>query len=90
MKITNNEYEVIIRSLKAYRDIIKISSTSVKATRDSLKEVDSMIDKLRKEYNRLAEINIADGMTTDEEELYPSRVYDEYGGAPNDLSLIHI
>ena len=47
-----------------------------------------MIDKLRKEYNRLAEINIADGMTTDEEELYPSRVYDEYGGAPNDSSKV--
>jgi|TARA_E500000318_G_scaffold29894_1_gene29759 hypothetical protein len=84
MKVTNNEYETIIRSLNAYRDILKINSSSIEETENSLKEVYSITNKLRKEYNRIAEMNIASGMTTDEEELYPSKVYDEYGGAPNE------
>ncbi len=83
MKVTNNEYEVIIRSLNAYRDILKINS-NIKTLHIKLKEVYSITEKLKKEYNRIAEINIAEGMTKKEEELYPSRVYDEYGGAPNE------
>ena len=33
-----------------------------------------------KEYDRIAEKNIEEGMTKEEEELYPSRLNTEYGG----------
>ena len=34
-----------------------------------------------KEYDRIAEKNIEEGMTKEEEELYPSRLNTEYGGS---------
>lgn len=70
MKITNSEYDTIIRALDVY---------SAHA-----KEADTLKAKLVKEYDRLAEKNMAEGMTADEEELYPSRLHTEYGGIPND------
>ena len=70
MKITNSEYDTIIRALDCYSDYAQ--------------EADTLKTKLVKEYDRLAEKNIAEGMTVDEEELYPSRLNTEYGGAPND------
>ena len=33
-----------------------------------------------KEYDRIAEKNIEEGMTKEEEELYPSRLDTDYGG----------
>lgn len=70
MKITNSEYDTIIRALDCYSDYAQ--------------EADTLKTKLVKEYDRLAEKNIAEGMTVDEEELYPSRLNTEYGGTPND------
>ena len=70
MKITNSEYDTIIRALDCYSDYAQ--------------EADTLKTKLVKEYNRLAEKNIAEGMTADEEEIYPSRLHTEYGGTPND------
>jgi|TARA_R100000030_G_scaffold100971_1_gene95542 hypothetical protein len=70
MKITNSEYDTIIRALDCYSDYAQ--------------EADTLKTKLVKEYDRLAEKNMAEGMTADEEELYPSRLHTEYGGTPND------
>lgn len=70
MKITNSEYDTIIRALDCYSDYAQ--------------EADTLKTKLLKEYDRLAEKNMAEGMTADEEELYPSRLHTEYGGTPND------
>tara|TARA_Y100000401_G_C8156675_1_gene142225 strand:- start:32 stop:259 length:228 start_codon:yes stop_codon:yes gene_type:complete len=70
MKITNSEYDTIIRALDCYSDYAQ--------------EADTLKTKLVKEYDRIAEKNIAEGMTADEEELYPSRLHTEYGGTPND------
>ena len=72
MKITNSEYNTIIRALDCY------------ANSKITEEAYPLKAKLVKEYNRLAEKNIAEGMTADEEELYPSRLHTEYGGTPND------
>ena len=70
MKITNSEYDIIIRALDCYSDYAQ--------------EADTLKTKLVKEYDRIAEKNMAEGMTADEEELYPSRLHTEYGGTPND------
>jgi len=70
MKITNSEYDTIIRALDCYSDYAQ--------------EADTLKTKLVKEYDRIAEKNMAEGMTADEEELYPSRLHTEYGGTPND------
>ena len=70
MKITNSEYDTIIRALDCYSDYAQ--------------EADTLKTKLVKEYDRLAEKNMEEGMTADEEELYPSRLHTEYGGTPND------
>ena len=70
MKITNSEYDTIIRALDCYSDYAE--------------EAGTLKTKLVKEYDRIAEKNIAEGMTADEEEIYPSRLHTEYGGTPND------
>jgi|TARA_R110000824_G_scaffold100798_1_gene239565 hypothetical protein len=87
MRITNTEYELIIRSLDAYRDVVKISSP-IDTVKHSIMETDILKSKLKKEYNRIAEDNLANGITPDEEELYPSKIYDEYGGAPSDSNKV--
>ena len=72
MKITNSEYDTIIRALDYY------------ANSQVTEEAYHLKVKLLKEYDRLAKKNIAEGMTADEEEIYPSRLHTEYGGIPND------
>ena len=73
MKITNNEYDVIIRSIN--------SLVSQHTELDSfIKEAKILRDKLMKEYDRIAEKNVEKGMTKEEEELYPSRLNTDYGG----------
>ena len=73
MKITNNEYHVIIRSIN--------SLVSQHTELDSfIKEAKILRDKLMKEYDRIAEKNVEKGMTKEEEELYPSRLNTDYGG----------
>ena len=73
MKITNNEYDIIIRSINTL--------VSQHTELDSfIKEAKILRDKLMKEYDRIAEKNIEEGMTKEEEELYPSRLDTDYGG----------
>ena len=73
MKITNNEYDIIIRSIN--------SLVSQHTELDSfIKEAKILRDKLMKEYYRIAEKNTEEGMTKEEEELYPSRLNTDYGG----------
>ena len=73
MKITNNEYDIIIRSIN--------SLVSQHTELDSfIKEAKILRDKLMKEYDRIAEKNVEKGLTKEEEELYPSRLYTDYGG----------
>ena len=93
MKITNSEYNIIIRALSVYSDIMKygLFTGSTSITTDASKpnhcnireEADILKGKLQKEYDDIAERNMAEGMTTEEEELYPSRLHTEYGGSPN-------
>ena len=45
-------------------------------------EIGNLISRLKKEYDDIAERNISEGMTADEEEIYPSRLHTEYGGNP--------
>ena len=73
MKITNNEYDIIIRSIN--------SLISQHLEHDLfIKEAKVFKDKLTKEYSRIAEKNVEKGMTKEEEELYPSRLNTDYGG----------
>ena len=76
MKITNKEYDIIIRAINTL--------ISQQIELDSF-EWDAKVfrDKLMKEYDRIAEKNIEEGMTKEEEELYPSRLNTEYGGGKN-------
>jgi len=48
------------------------------------KEAEVLKDKLMKEYDEIAKRNIDNGMTADEEEIYPSRLNTEYGGSPDE------
>tara|TARA_R100001082_G_scaffold97565_1_gene65474 strand:- start:18 stop:284 length:267 start_codon:yes stop_codon:yes gene_type:complete len=82
MKITNQEYDIIIRALSAYSDIMKYGASKPNHW-DIREEADMLRGKLQKEYDEIAERNMAEGMTADEEEIYPSRLYNEYGGSPN-------
>ena len=75
MKITNNEYDIIIRSLST---LISYG----KELESYHKEAKVLKGKLMKEYDEIAERNIEEGMTTEEEEIYPSRLNTEYGGNP--------
>ena len=69
MKITNREYYIIIDALRTL--ILKVEHS---------REVEILRDKIMKEYDRIAEKNTEKGMTSDEEEIYPSRLNSEYGG----------
>ena len=83
MKITNSEYDIIIRALSAYSDIMKYGASKPNHW-NTKEEADVLKGKLQKEYDDIAERNMAEGMTTEEEELYPSRLNTEYGGSPNE------
>tara|TARA_R100000808_G_scaffold9913_1_gene26890 strand:- start:13388 stop:13627 length:240 start_codon:yes stop_codon:yes gene_type:complete len=72
MKITNSEYTLIIDSLENEKHESNFAS----------KQIDNLLSRLRKEYNEIAERNLAEGMSPEEEEVYPSRLYSEYGGKP--------
>jgi len=76
MKITNSEYDIIIRSL----------STLISYGRELKsyhREAEVLKNKLMKEYDEIAEKNMESIMSKDEEEIYPSRLQTEYGGSPN-------
>ena len=72
MKITNNEYSLIINSLESKKESKTLFAL----------EIGNLISRLKKEYNEIAERNLAEGMSKEEEEVYPSRLYSEYGGEP--------
>jgi|TARA_R110001583_G_scaffold86509_2_gene225932 hypothetical protein len=76
MKITNSEYDIIIRSINT---LISYG----KELESYHREAEVLKAKLEKEYDDIAERNMSEGMTTDEEEIYPSRLHTEYGGSPN-------
>ena len=74
MKITNNEYDVIIRSIN--------SLISQHLEHDSfIKEAKVLRDKLMKEYDRIAEKNIEEGMTKEEEEKREASEWEQYDDA---------
>tara|TARA_R100000329_G_scaffold151220_1_gene146465 strand:- start:814 stop:1062 length:249 start_codon:yes stop_codon:yes gene_type:complete len=81
MNITNNEYDIIIRAIDSLVDEHKELDSYVSDAK-LLKE------KLMKEYERIAKKNIEEGMTQEEEELYPSRLNSEYGGSTNDYNKV--
>ena len=72
MKITNSEYSLFVKSLEKERGESMVVS----------KEIDNLLSRLKKEYNEIAERNLSEGMSPEEEEVYPSRLYSEYGGEP--------
>jgi|TARA_X000001388_G_C2218791_1_gene118373 hypothetical protein len=71
MKITNNEYDIIINALKI---------ESLRVLPKYQNEIEALRHKIIKEYSRIAEKNTQEGMTPEEEEIYPSRLNTEYGG----------
>tara|TARA_R100000734_G_C3210468_1_gene25817 strand:+ start:256 stop:474 length:219 start_codon:yes stop_codon:yes gene_type:complete len=71
MKITNSEYGYILLGLDAM-----IGDRSWAGDK---KAIENLSSKLRKEYNRLAKKNIEEGMTSAEEEIYPSRLNTDFG-----------
>ena len=46
---------------------------------DNIRAIDNLIQRLKNEYGRLANKNTEEGMTAEEEEIYPSRLDTEYG-----------
>tara|TARA_R110002020_G_scaffold58750_4_gene160978 strand:- start:11731 stop:11952 length:222 start_codon:yes stop_codon:yes gene_type:complete len=72
MKITNSEYGYILLGLES---LCKTKSWSM-STKKSIK---TLSNKLKNEYNRLAKSNIEGGMTSAEEEIYPSRLNTDFG-----------
>ena len=70
MKITNSEYDFILTGLINLRR--KLNDSNSKAVRN-------LIHRLEGEYSRLAEKNMQEGMTSSEEEIYPSRLNTTYG-----------
>ena len=70
MKITNSEYKWIM---------IGLDSAKEQNYNDNISAIDNLIKKLKNEYERLAKKNTEEGMTAEEEEIYPSRLDTEYG-----------
>tara|TARA_R100000781_G_scaffold83136_1_gene51170 strand:+ start:60 stop:287 length:228 start_codon:yes stop_codon:yes gene_type:complete len=70
MKITNSEYDFIL---------IGLTNLKRRLSESNSKAVKNLIDRLEKEYNRLAHKNMEEGMTSAEEEIYPSRLNTNYG-----------
>tara|TARA_R100001015_G_C4566899_1_gene125662 strand:+ start:420 stop:668 length:249 start_codon:yes stop_codon:yes gene_type:complete len=75
MKITNSEYYIIIRAINTMIHYHKELDSYIQ-------EAQVFKDKLMKEYDEIAVRNMEGGMTSDEEEIYPSRMNTEYGGSP--------
>ena len=70
MKITNSEYKWIMLGL---------DSAKKQNYDENIRAIDNLMKRLKNEYERLAKKNIEDGMTAEEEEIYPSRLNTEYG-----------
>ena len=72
MKITNSEYKWIM---------IGLDSAKKQNWDENTKAINNLMKRLENEYGRLAKKNIEEGMTAEEEEIYPSRLDTEYGGS---------
>ena len=72
MKITNSEYKWIM---------IGLDSAKEQNWDENTKAINNLMKRLENEYGRLAKKNIEEGMTAEEEEIYPSRLDTEYGGS---------
>ena len=70
MKITNSEYKWIMLGLDSAKE---------QNYDDNIRAINNLIQRLKNEYGRLAKKNTEEGMTTEEEEIYPSRLDTEYG-----------
>tara|TARA_R100001530_G_scaffold25612_1_gene20660 strand:+ start:911 stop:1144 length:234 start_codon:yes stop_codon:yes gene_type:complete len=70
MKITNSEYKWIM---------IGLDSAKKQNWDENTKAINNLMKRLENEYGRLAKKNIEEGMTAEEEEIYPSRLDTEYG-----------
>ena len=70
MKITNSEYKWIM---------IGLESAKEQNYDDNIRAINNLIQRLENEYERLAKKNTEEGMTAEEEEIYPSRLDTEYG-----------
>jgi len=70
MKITNSEYKWIMIGLDSARE---------QNWDENTKAINNLMKRLENEYGRLAKKNIEEGMTAEEEEIYPSRLDTEYG-----------
>ena len=70
MKITNSEYKWIMLGLDSAKE---------QNYDENIRAIDNLMKRLKNEYERLAKKNIEDGMTAEEEEIYPSRLNTEYG-----------
>ena len=70
MKITNSEYKWIM---------IGLDSAMEQNYDENIRAIDNLMKRLKNEYERLAKKNIEEGMTKEEEEIYPSRLDTEYG-----------
>lgn len=70
MKITNSEYKWIM---------IGLDSAKEQNYNDNIRAIDNLMKKLKNEYERLAKKNTEEGMTKEEEEIYPSRLDTQYG-----------
>lgn len=68
MKITNSEYYYILKGLKMLNNFSEVFGLE-----DSGKEITSLDKRLKKEYDRLAEINDREGLTSVETGIYPNR-----------------
>lgn len=74
MKITNSEYKWIM---------IGLDSAKEQNWDENTKAINNLMKRLENEYGRLAKKNTEEGMTAEEEEIYPSRLDNEYGGSPS-------
>jgi len=70
MKITNSEYKWIMIGLGSARE---------QNWDENTKAINNLMKRLENEYGRLAKKNIEEGMTAEEEEIYPSRLDTQYG-----------
>ena len=70
MKITNSEYKWIM---------IGLDSAKEQNYDENIRAIENLMKILKNEYERLAKKNTEEGMTAEEEEIYPSRLDTEYG-----------
>jgi hypothetical protein len=85
VKIVNSEYDTIVLGLR----LLKQSLKTLGEYHDSNKiNVDALIDKLKREHDRLALKNSEEGLSSEEQEIYPSLLYSDYGGVEDESKKV--